>query len=301
MASIFSQKTNKPLKFHSYENTKFAINECLKQFSEFTNAINEVCNQASVFGRSLQSLEEMSAPEIIGSQQVQLIPLNKFKNTPLLLDSLDTFCKWASINHLTDFFFTDSAAVFHRIMLSFSEKIKNEAIDKFDNFIVQAVAPSGDEVKGILEHNRSVFAAAVTTLVNLTFNCSQIIYEFRESFFSLYNHFLVLAAELMEKFLLCGNCCVPIGFPHQPLCLTESMSNLWKKTKFDDKFITFGMNFCFDDLITPGCRKNLLTMISNACWKQSMRQRSPKPSLPLMTKSWPKRWLRGDRKGDRSK
>lgn len=41
-------------------------------------------------------------------------------------------------------------------MLSFSEKIKNEAIDSFDNFIIQAIAPSTDELKGILEHNRSV-------------------------------------------------------------------------------------------------------------------------------------------------
>lgn len=41
-------------------------------------------------------------------------------------------------------------------MLSFSEKIKNEAIDNFDNFIIQAVAPSPDEIKGIFEHNRSV-------------------------------------------------------------------------------------------------------------------------------------------------
>ena len=100
----------------------------------------------------------------------------------------------------------------------------------------------------------------------------------------------------MEKFLICSNCSTPIGFPHQPLCLTESMSNIWKKTKFDDKFITFGMNFCFNDLITPGCRKNILMMIANSCWKQSMMQNLPKASLPLVTHSWPKRWLRGDKK-----
>lgn len=40
-------------------------------------------------------------------------------------------------------------------MLSFSERIRNEAIDKFDNFIIQAIAPSNEEIKGIVEHNRS--------------------------------------------------------------------------------------------------------------------------------------------------
>src|SRR5690349_4068721 len=82
---------------------------------------------------------------------------------------------------------------------------------------------------------------------------SQIINEFRESFFSVYNHWMILAAELLEKFLICGNCSTPIGFPHQPLCLTKSLSkpNVWKKTNIDDKFITFSMNFCFNDLIIP--------------------------------------------------
>lgn len=93
MAFIFSEQSNKLFKFNSYDNTKFAITECLKQFSEFTNAINEVCNHASVFGRTLQSLEEMTVPEIIGNQQVQKIPSSKIKSSALLLDSLDTFSK----------------------------------------------------------------------------------------------------------------------------------------------------------------------------------------------------------------
>lgn len=182
-------------------------------------------------------------------------------------------------------------------MLSFSEKIKNEAIDSFDNFIIQAIAPSPDEIKGVFEHNRSVEWLVRMEPNFLRFTVySQIVNEFRESFFSLYNHFLILAAELMEKFLLCNNCSTPIGFPHQPLCLTESMSNIWKKTKFDDKFITFGMNFCFNDFISPESRKNVWMLIANSCWKQNMVQSQPKVSLPLMTKSWPKRWLRGDKK-----
>lgn len=84
---------NKSSKFHSYESTKSAINESLKQFTDFTNAINEVCNQANVFGRSLQSLEDMSVPEIIGSDQVQKVPSHRMKNNGLLQDSLDTFSK----------------------------------------------------------------------------------------------------------------------------------------------------------------------------------------------------------------
>lgn len=102
----------------------------------------------------------------------------------------------------------------------------------------------------------------------------------------------------MEKFLICNNCSTPIGFPHQPLCLTKSMStpNVWKKTNFDDKFITFAMNFCFNDLIIPGSRKNILTQIACSCLKQCGHSNyQEKPSIPLVTKSWPNRWLRGDK------
>ena len=126
---------------------------------------------------------------------------------------------------------------------------------------------------------------------------SLIVNELRESFFSLYNHFVILAAELMEKFLLCNNCSTPIGFPHQPLCLTKSLSvpSIWKKTRYDDKFITFGMNFCFSEIFKPRCRKNILTQIANSCLKQSITQRHEKTSLSYSTKSWPMRWMRGDK------
>lgn len=38
--------------------------------------------------------------------------------------------------------------------MSFSEKIKNEALDSFENFVIQALLPTDDEIKGIQEHNR---------------------------------------------------------------------------------------------------------------------------------------------------
>lgn len=125
---------------------------------------------------------------------------------------------------------------------------------------------------------------------------SQIIQEFRESFFSIYNHFLILAAELMEKFLICSNCSTPIGFPHKPLCLIKSLTTpiVWKKTQYDDKFITFGMKFSFNEIFAPGCRKKILAQIANACFKQSAVQRQDKPSLPLIPKSWPRSWIRDE-------
>lgn len=40
-------------------------------------------------------------------------------------------------------------------MLMYSDQIKTEAIDGFDNFIIQAIAPNADEIKAIQVHNRS--------------------------------------------------------------------------------------------------------------------------------------------------
>jgi hypothetical protein len=76
-----------------FSNTTNSINECLKQFNDFTFAINEVCNQASMFGRSLQSLEDLTIPEIIGGEQAKKTPSKKFKSGAHLTDSLDTFSK----------------------------------------------------------------------------------------------------------------------------------------------------------------------------------------------------------------
>lgn len=40
--------------------------------------------------------------------------------------------------------------------MSFSERIKKEAVSRFDNFIMQAVLPNDDQIIGIQEHNRFV-------------------------------------------------------------------------------------------------------------------------------------------------
>lgn len=118
------------------------------------------------------------------------------------------------------------------------------------------------------------------------------------------NHFFVVVAELMEKFLICGDCSTPIGFPHAPACSSggngsNELSFVWKKNKVDDKFITFGMQFSFNELIIPGNRKDILTMIGSACVKQHCRNvvRGEKASFPPATKSWPSRWIRNGEKG----
>lgn len=102
----------------------------------------------------------------------------------------------------------------------------------------------------------------------------------------------------MEDFLLCTNCASPIGFAHKPLCLTKHLSNpiLWKKTKVDDKFITFGMNFSFYDMTT--FQKTIMVHIANACLKSQLKLKdhTEKPSLSVVAKSWSSKWMRGDKK-----
>lgn len=83
----------KDSKTEIYENTKAAINDCLKQFNSLTNSLNDVCNQASLLGKSLQSLEEFTIPEIVGDEQVKKVPSRKFKYSAPLTDALDTFSK----------------------------------------------------------------------------------------------------------------------------------------------------------------------------------------------------------------
>jgi hypothetical protein len=188
-----------------------------------------------------------------------------------------------------------------RIMMFYSEKIKSRAIDGFDDFIIQVVLPNDDELKGIQQHNRSgddTFPSGNRLKFGFRLICSRIVHELRESVFSMYNLFLALAAELMEKFLICNNCSSLIGFSHQPLCLTESLSepNVWKKLKFDDKFITFGMKFCFDDLVAPGCRKNIKSRIISSClrqWRHQVHARNDSQGLRFTHSAWPHRWTRG--------
>lgn len=107
----------------------------------------------------------------------------------------------------------------------------------------------------------------------------------------------------MENFLICGNCMTPNGFPHAITC-SNSRSNktelnfVWKKNNVDDKFITYGMQFSFDELIIPGYRKDILTMIGSACVKQHCKNiaRNEKASFPPASKSWPSKWLRNSEK-----
>lgn len=81
----------------------------------------------------------------------------------------------------------------------------------------------------------------------------------------MFNHFLILAADLMEKFLLCTNCSSPVGFPHQLLCLTKSMTtNSSELTDHDGRLITYGMNVCFNDTVIPSQRQNIIATIDNA-------------------------------------
>jgi hypothetical protein len=123
---------------------------------------------------------------------------------------------------------------------------------------------------------------------------SQIINEFRDCFFSLINHFMVLASEMLEKFLVCSKCVAPIGFIHQPKCSKESSArpNIWKKIKYDDKFITFAMKFSFHEMLGQSGQKRILANIASACCKQNLVQFQLKPTLTLYPKTWPSTWIR---------
>lgn len=94
MAFSITKQFKNSYKHDIYENTKFSINECLKQFNEFTNCLNEVCNQASLLGRSLQSLDDIVIPEVIGATQTKLLNRSKrFESSAYLMDALDAFSK----------------------------------------------------------------------------------------------------------------------------------------------------------------------------------------------------------------
>jgi len=198
-------------------------------------------------------------------------------------------------------------------MISVSENIKRQAIEVFDNFITQVILPNEEEVKGILEHNRSVLSHHVFDILSNSFYhqikiCrSQIIVKFHEAFYSMFNHFLVLCAENLEHFLICSECSTPIGFTHQKNCIRKSMTgqSLWRKTKCDDKFITYGMKFNFYDIVSPEYRQNIIEKIKITCWEQQVQARNQlhrvgaESGPSYMSNSWPTRWLRGD--GDRNR
>lgn len=93
MASSHPIPTGVNGKFDIYESRKLVIDESLKHFSELTQALDEVCNQASLVGRSLHALEDLVIPEIIGKDQIKKVPSQKFKTSAHLMDTLDTFSK----------------------------------------------------------------------------------------------------------------------------------------------------------------------------------------------------------------
>jgi hypothetical protein len=92
-----SSTTPQPSKKHDmYENLTGSIKQARKQFQDFTNAINDVCNQARFLGQSLQTLEDL-IPEIVGGEQVSFQGKKpserKFSDSAHLTDSLVTFSK----------------------------------------------------------------------------------------------------------------------------------------------------------------------------------------------------------------
>lgn len=77
---------------NTYENKKHIISESIKHFNELTNSINEVCRNANRFASSLQSLEDVAMPEVIGSSTYLKVPKKKiFDSTEHLIETLDTF------------------------------------------------------------------------------------------------------------------------------------------------------------------------------------------------------------------
>lgn len=71
---------------------KLAINDCLKQFRDVSDAFNEVCKLTALFGRSLQSVEDLVVPDVIGSGLLS-IPPKKYNAGDHLANSLDTINK----------------------------------------------------------------------------------------------------------------------------------------------------------------------------------------------------------------
>jgi hypothetical protein len=101
----------------------------------------------------------------------------------------------------------------------------------------------------------------------------------------------------MEKFLICGDCTTPIGFPHESTCNNVSgsaneMNFTWRKNKIDDKFITYAMEFSFNELITPASKKDILNVITRACEKQKRQSRRTRVSFPPASRCWPWKWIR---------
>lgn len=78
----------------------------------------------------------------------------------------------------------DEFLYLNSVMAMFTEKIKKDAIDSFDNFIIQAVLPGDEEIKGIVEHNRLVQTGIIKEQHRNSFLFSNAV----ESFMSSANH-----------------------------------------------------------------------------------------------------------------
>ncbi|KAG5673233.1 hypothetical protein PVAND_003297 [Polypedilum vanderplanki] len=241
-----------------FEAKKKAINESIKKLNEVVKGLNKFCENANDFMNSLQALEKFAMPEVIGNKTNIKVPKKPiYDNTGYLIETLNTF---------------------NEIFSSYADRIRTETINEFDNFIMQVVSPSHEELKGVYDHNKNI------------------IEEFRNGFYSLMNHFYVLGAELLEKFLICGECNTPMGFTHQLDCsIKQDKVFKWKKTNFDDKFITFDMKFSFGELFNPKKKKEILKLIQMTINKQGQIGSSPKTSLPIDLKSsWPEKWTRNN-------
>lgn len=76
-----------------YEGKKLAVDECIKQLNEFTNSLNEVCHRANSLALSMQSLENVISPEVIGSSMHFRAPKNIFDSTGHLCEIVHTMRK----------------------------------------------------------------------------------------------------------------------------------------------------------------------------------------------------------------
>jgi hypothetical protein len=61
-----------------HEIKRLAINNCIKRLNEFTNSLNEMCRRTNSLACSLQSLENVAEPEVIGKSLFLRVPKKIF-------------------------------------------------------------------------------------------------------------------------------------------------------------------------------------------------------------------------------
>lgn len=115
------------------------------------------------------------------------------------------------------------------------------------------------------------------------------------------NHFYAIGAELLENFLICGECNIPIGFTHQPTCNIKDETNfMWRRVKYDDKFITYNMKFSFDELLIPSRRHKIIKMLNKTLLEQCQGRNNKNNPLTLKN-TWPLRFVRSGSGGSKNK